>query len=419
MFIDRVRIKVSAGGGGAGCCSFRREKYVPHGGPNGGDGGHGGAIYFEANDRFTTLLDLKYHAHWKGNRGEHGRGSDQHGKNGEDTIIAVPPGTVVRDWESKKLLVDLAEHGERYLAAASGKGGRGNARFATSTNRAPRFAELGEPGDENEYFLELKLIADVGIVGLPNAGKSTLLSRVTAATPKIADYPFTTLSPNLGVAQLSDYRTITIADIPGIIEGAAEGKGLGHDFLRHIERTKILLFLIDPGDEDPCMTIEILANELAQHSKVFEQRPRFVAFNKADVTENRARYEAAASQLSTHVYYISAVTGEGVTPLLESLWNALEELKRRDEDIGLETTGQAEYTYSAPYEVIQTEDGFRIEGRRVIQTVRMTDFNNDEAVEHMQSSLKRMGLFKALKRLGAQDGQSIHIGSIELEYQSE
>jgi len=412
MFFDRTRIRVTGGAGGNGCCAFRREKYVPLGGPNGGDGGNGGSVYFVATARSSSLLDLKYHAHWKAERGEHGLGSDCHGKNGKDALIPVPPGTLVRNLETNEILADLVEEGQRYLAARGGRGGRGNARFMSSKNRAPRFAEKGEPGEEFEYLLELKLIAEIGIVGLPNAGKSTLLAAVTAAQPKIADYPFTTLSPNLGVVALSDHRTMTMADIPGIIEGAAEGKGLGHDFLRHIERTKVLLFLIDLGDPDPAGTRDVLENELAQHSPVFAERPRVFALNKADIPENRERFETIKDQFPG-AFLISAATGEGVSPLLERLWHTLGQV---EEPAAEEPVAVREYTYEAPFTVERTPGGFRIEGRRVRQAVLMTDFENDEAVRYLHHRLGRMGVFKALERMGATDGQTIVIGDFELEY---
>ena len=279
MFVDRVRVKITGGAGGNGCCSFRREAFVPLGGPNGGDGGNGGNIFFVATKRMNTLLDLRYHPNWTGKRGVHGQGKDRHGRNGEDTVIYVPCGTVVHNVHTGEVLADLTVEGQQFLAARGGRGGRGNARFATATNRAPHFAEKGEPGEERECLLELKLIAEVGLVGLPNAGKSTLLSVISAARPKIGDYPFTTLSPNLGVAWLSDDRMLTVADIPGIIEGAAEGRGLGHDFLRHIERTRVLLFLVDLGDDDPMQPLPSSnKNEPAQPA--FKDRPRCYAFNK-------------------------------------------------------------------------------------------------------------------------------------------
>lgn len=415
MFVDHVRIRITAGHGGNGCCSFRREKYVPLGGPDGGDGGKGGDVYFAASSRFSTLLDLTYHAHWKAERGVHGMGSDCHGKFGEDLIIHVPRGTLVRDFKTGEVLSDLVEEDQRYLAARGGKGGKGNARFATNKNRAPHFAEKGEPGEEREFLLELKLIADVGMVGLPNAGKSTLLASISAATPKIADYPFTTLSPNLGVAPLSGYRTLTVADIPGIIEGAAQGKGLGLDFLRHIERTRILLFLIDLGDADSSGTLEVLEKELAEYSPVFKERPRVLAFNKLDVTENRERMEELRSQFP-QAHFISAATHEGIEELLETLWAEVDHSKK---EVVVLPAGEPEreYVYEAPFQITRTPQGFKVEGKRVLRAVRMTDFDNPEAVKHLHYLLTRMGLFRALKRLGAQPGQTISLEEVELEYQ--
>ena len=296
-----------------------------------------------------------------------------------------------------------------------GRGGKGNARFTTSTNRAPRFCELGEPGVERAFVVELKLIAEVGIVGLPNAGKSTLLAATSGAKPKIADYPFTTITPNLGVVSLSDYRTLTLADIPGIIEGAAEGKGLGHDFLRHIERTKVLLFLIDLADPDPVATRDILEAELAEHSGVFATRPRVFALNKADVTENRERFSDVSGAFD-EPFIISGATGEGVPELIEHLWSLVERVHREEAGY-VAPEVEREYVFEAPFTVERTPQGFRIEGSTVVRAVRMTDFTNDQAVRHLQRKLQKMGLFKALKRMGAHEGQTITIGDVELDYQ--
>jgi len=414
MFIDHVKIKVSAGGGGNGCCSFRREKYIPFGGPDGGDGGDGGNVYFEATSRLHSLMDLRYNPHWKAERGVHGKGSDMHGKIGEDCVVPVPCGTLVKDFETGEILADLTEEGQRFHAAQAGKGGRGNARFASSINRVPRFAEKGEPGEVREYQLELKLIADAGFVGLPNAGKSTLLSVISKARPKIADYPFTTLSPNLGVVSMSGYRSMTIADIPGIIEGAAEGKGLGLDFLRHIERTRVLLFLIDLGDPDPAATLETLRNEVASYSEPLSQRPSIVVFNKADVTENLATYEAIKDQFPG-AFLISGVTGQGVPQLLESLFTLVERVRKEEEGVVIPEPDM-EYTYEAPFTVVATETGFLVEGKKPERFVNMTDLENPQALQHLQRRLKALGIFKALQRMGAQPGDTIHIGTVEMEY---
>lgn len=415
MFVDSARIRVTGGRGGDGCCSFRREKYVPRGGPDGGDGGDGGDVFFEADARKQSLLDIQYHAHWRGESGVHGQGSRRHGKRGKPTVIAVPPGSLIYPLDSDVPVADLKDPGDRFLAAKGGRGGRGNARFATATQRLPRFAERGEAGDEIEYRVELKIIAEVGLVGLPNAGKSTLLAAVSRAQPKVADYPFTTLSPNLGVATLSDYRTLTIADIPGIVEGAADGRGLGHDFLRHIERTRVLLLLIDLADPDPVATRDVLENELVSFSDVFADRPRVVALNKADIPENRARYDEFAAELD-QPFLMSGATGEGVDDLLDRLWQRVDAARRQEALGTADEPPEREYVFEAPYTIEPTADGYRVLGRSVERAVRMLDFDNDEAVRYFQGRLQRMGVLKALKRLGAQQGQTIHIGDIELEY---
>ncbi len=418
MFVDRARINVTAGAGGNGCVSFRREKYVPRGGPDGGDGGDGGDIVLEATSRLNALNHLRYHSTWKGKRGEHGQGSDMHGKRGEEVVIPVPVGTVVKAGGTEEPLADLADEGARYVAAQGGKGGRGNARFATSTNRTPRFAEKGEPGEHAELDLELKLIADVGLVGVPNAGKSTLLAHVSAAKPKIGDYPFTTISPNLGVVELSDYRTFTVADIPGIIEGAAEGKGLGHAFLRHIERTRVLLYLIDPTLHDPAATLRTLEQELKQHDARLLSRPRILAFNKADLPEVRERYAQRAA-LFADAHLVSAVTGEGLDALLEALWAALQRYDREQAGVELVEPVVTEHTYEPPFTIHRETDGFSVEGRKVVRAVRMTDFTNNEAVRHLDRTLKKMGLYRALEKMGAEEGETIHIDDVELEYRAE
>jgi GTP-binding protein len=329
-------------------------------------------------------------------------------------VVKVPIGTLVKDHDSGELIRDLKEPGERFLAARGGRGGKGNARFKTSENNAPRFAELGEPGDDNDFILELKLIAEVGLVGLPNAGKSTFLSAVTRANPKIAPYPFTTISPNLGIANLTDYRSMTIADIPGIIEGAAEGKGLGHDFLRHIERTKVLLYVIDLGDEDCAETIETLRTELFQHSDVFATRPAVVAFNKIDVTEHKERFDQL-QETFPDAFPISAMTHHGLEPLLEHVWILVEQVRKQEEGEPV-VAEDAEYTYESPFTIEREGEGYVIEGKNINRAVRMTDFGNEEAVRHFQQRMKKMGIMKALHRLGAREGQAIRIGEVELEY---
>lgn len=415
MLVDRARVRVIAGSGGHGCVSFRREKFVPKGGPDGGDGGDGGDVFFKADPRFHSLMDVQMHAVWRGDSGVNGQGSNCHGKAGRATYIHVPAGTQIKDFHTDELLADLVEPGDEYLAARGGRGGRGNARFTSSTRRAPKFAERGEPGEEQEFRLELKLIAEVGLVGLPNAGKSTFLAAATAAKPKIADYPFTTLSPNLGVAHLSDYRTLTLADIPGIIEGAADGKGLGHDFLRHIERNRVLLFLIDLGDADPLETRGVLEAELAQHSPELAEKPRVFALNKADIAENRTRFEDIKGRFDTP-HLISAATGEGVPELLARLWTMVDDARRAESE-QVYVVPEKTYTYEPPFTVEKSYRGFEVRGTAIERVVNMTEFENEEALHHFQSRLKRMGVFKALKRMGARQGDAIYIGDEALVYE--
>ncbi len=333
MFVDEIDIFVKGGDGGAGCVSFRREKYVPRGGPDGGDGGDGGSVWLEADPALTTLLDYHYKRHYHAERGQHGEGSNRHGASGGDLVLKVPLGTVVADRDTGERLGDLTSAGQRILAVRGVRGGRGNARFATATNRAPRRADLGRPGAERWLHLELKLLADVGVIGFPNAGKSTLVSRVSAAKPKIADYPFTTLEPTLGIVRVDDERTFVIADLPGLIPGAAEGRGLGHQFLRHTERTRLLLHMLDLDPQtarDPLDDLHVINRELGAYSPALAERPQIVVANKADLSETQARREAierhcAAHDLPFHV--ISAVTGAGLVDLVRAVAKKLEELR--------------------------------------------------------------------------------------------
>jgi len=325
MFIDEARIFVKAGDGGHGCCSFRREKYVPRGGPNGGDGGHGGSIILKADPQLHTLIDLTYQQQYRAQRGAHGEGKNCSGRGGEDRLIAVPVGTMAYDAESGELLADLSAPGQMLVAAKGGRGGRGNARFATPTHRAPRRADPGEPGEERTLRLELKLLADVGIVGFPNAGKSTLLSAISKARPKIADYPFTTLTPQLGVARDAAGRSFVVADIPGLIEGAHAGKGLGHQFLRHVERTRVMLHLVDAGvgrEGDPVKEFRILRKELTAYQPELAEKPMVLAANKIDAQGDGGHVAALrrfAKKEKIPFFAVSAVTGEGLAPLLTFL----------------------------------------------------------------------------------------------------
>ena len=333
-FIDEAKIYVKGGDGGRGCVSFRREKYVPRGGPNGGDGGKGGDIVLVASRSHQTLLDLKYRQHHIAKHGGHGEGSDRTGRNSEDIRIPVPAGTVVKDAETGEVLADMVHDGETFIVARGGIGGRGNARFATPTNQAPRYAQPGMPGEERWILLELKLLADVGIIGLPNAGKSTFISRVSAARPKIADYPFTTLTPNLGVVKVGDRAPFVVADIPGLIPGAHRGLGMGIKFLRHVERTSVLLHLLDlSGDAAPAgETMTLINAELQHFSPALGARPQVVAISKIDLTDTRERLAAAVDALlrqGIRAFPFSAVTGEGLPALLHALADALDAAREK------------------------------------------------------------------------------------------
>lgn len=335
-FIDEAKIYVKAGDGGRGCVSFRREKYVPRGGPDGGDGGNGADVILIARRNMSSLLDHRYQQHYKAKRGVHGKGKDQHGKNAEDLFIPVPMGTMIKDFESGAFYGDLTEDGQTLVIAKGGRGGKGNARFITPTNQAPKEAQPGIPGQEKTLKLELKLLADVGLLGFPNAGKSTLISRVSAARPKIADYPFTTLVPNLGVVSYGDGATFILADIPGIIEGAHEGAGLGIQFLRHIERTKILVHLLDLSpitQRDPIQDYEKLNHELISFSEELSKRPQIVALNKIDITEAREDLEGLEKHFSDRgikTFPISSATGEGTKELIWEVAKQVEKLKQSE-----------------------------------------------------------------------------------------
>ena len=334
MFVDEVDIHVEAGNGGRGCLAFRREKRVPRGGPSGGDGGHGGSVFVVASAHVNTLINYRFHPEFAADRGAHGQGSNRTGQTGADLELAVPIGTLVYEKTGdgdppSRLLADLAEKGQRVLVARGGRGGLGNARFATSTNRAPRKVQPGEPGEIKDLRLELKLLADVGLVGFPNAGKSTLIARISAARPKIADYPFTTLTPNLGVVRLSDDRSFVVADVPGLIEGAHRGLGLGHQFLRHLERTKVLVHLVDvsgASGRDPAQDLDILRRELELFQPTLAAKPQMVAANKIDALDEAARaaaLEKRAADLKLPFFRISGATGAGVAELVEAMWHRL------------------------------------------------------------------------------------------------
>ncbi len=331
MFIDEAEIYVKAGDGGNGCASFRREKFIPKGGPDGGDGGDGGNVILQVDDSINTLMDFKGHYHWNAKRGQDGTGKNMYGKKGEDLIVKVPLGTIIYDKETCLLLKDLSEPDQRVCVARGGHGGKGNKKFATATNQTPRLAESGKPGEERYLKLELKLIADVGLVGLPNAGKSTLLSRVSAARPKIASYPFTTLQPYLGIVELPGFRRFVVADIPGLIEGAHKGQGLGNEFLRHIERTRVILHLVDiatADGSDAVANYHTIRNELSQHSEKLADKHEVVVASKMDLNPDDDIIKDFEKAAGKKVYPISSVTGQGLKDLCEFLWQELQQFDR-------------------------------------------------------------------------------------------
>ncbi len=418
MFFDEVRIHVEAGAGGSGVVSFRREAHVPLGGPNGGKGGKGGDVYLEVNPHLNTLIEFKEHVHWRAPRGAPGQGSDKTGAGGDDMVIAVPPGTVVYDEASGEVLADLTASGQRALVAAGGRGGRGNASFASATNHAPRIAEKGEPGQARWLRLELKLIADVGIVGAPNAGKSTLLSVISAARPKIADYPFTTLQPNLGVVVVGN-RSFVAADIPGLIEGAHEGVGLGHQFLRHIERTRLLIHLVDGLSADPLADYHSINTELAFFSERLAREPQIVVLNKMDVTEVRERWPelcAAWRKDGVEALAISAATGEGVPELLRLTLRRLDELPIEAPVEATEATFRLEANERA-FTIEREGEAWRVRGVAIERAAVMTRWDLDEATTRFQRILNALGITAALQVAGIQYGDMVHIGKVELEWQ--
>lgn len=422
MFYDTARIYVKAGDGGDGVVSFRREKYVPEGGPNGGDGGRGGNIEFIVDEGLRTLVDFKYKRHYKAGRGQHGQGKNMHGKSGEDLILRVPPGTLIKDADTGELLADLTVPGQRIIAARGGRGGRGNARFLSNKQRAPRIAEKGEPGEERWLQLELKLLADVGLLGFPNAGKSTLISRISAAKPKIADYPFTTLSPNLGVVSVEEGKSFVVADIPGLIEGAHQGVGLGHDFLRHLERTRVLIHVIDLSsfEQEPIDAFRIINRELELYSPELSKKPQVVAANKIDVPEAKERLASLIEALDPNipVFPISAVTGEGVTDLLYKVQAMLEEIGPVEPETVPETAWK-ETRYDPEKEpfTVTPEDGiYIVTGKEVERQVAMTDMANEEAVRRLARILRKMGVDDALREAGARDGDEVRIGDLIFDF---
>ena len=423
MFVDVAKIYVKGGDGGRGSNAVRREKFVPEGGPWGGDGGRGGNVIFVVDPGLNTLIDFKYQRHFKGGRGEIGDTKGMYGAKGEDLVVKVPPGTTVKDDDTGDVLFDLTEPGQRVIVAKGGRGGRGNMKFWTPQNKMPTFYEKGEPGEERWLLLELKVMADVGLVGFPNAGKSTFLSRVSAAKPKIANYPFTTLNPILGVVDVGDGRSFVLADIPGLIEGAHEGVGLGHEFLRHVERCKVLIHILDGGGtegRDPLEDFEIIRNELKEFNEALVERPTLVGFNKMDLPdaqENLPRVMAELEKRGHKVFPISGVTGEGVKPLLQAAADAIAAYVPPEEPAVDEE--QVYRPREAQFTVYAENGIWNVKGKEIDRLVAMTMWENDEAVKRFLRILKAMGVEKTLREYGAQDGDTIRVADIEFELSDE
>jgi GTP-binding protein len=423
MFLDEVHISVRAGAGGDGAATFRREAHVPRGGPDGGDGGRGGSVYLRVDPGQTTLRDFRYKHHFSATPGGPGERAKRHGKAGEDLYLAVPPGTGVLEQESGALIADLVAVGQAVMIARGGRGGLGNTHFATATHQAPRHAQKGEPGEERSLRLELRLIADVGLVGLPNAGKSTLLAALTAARPKIASYPFTTLEPNLGVMDLGveDGRRPTIADVPGLIEGASSGAGLGHAFLRHVERTRILLHVVDGAARDPQWDHDVIRDELRAHDEALLAKPLLVVFNKLDLPEAREAwpaFRAAMGEAGIPALAISAEAGEGLDVLRAAVAERLPDLEALAEPP--EPTGVVVHRIEAAGDgfTLEREDGaFRVRGKRIERLVVQTNFDNEESAGRFQRELVRLGVDAALRKAGIRPGDDVRIAGTELAWE--
>ena len=430
MFYDHTKIYVKAGDGGNGSSHFRHEKFAPRGGPDGGDGGRGGSVYLEATSNMNTLIDYRYRHHFKAGAGGAGMRQKMHGAKGEDVVLRVPLGTIVRDADTNELIADLVEDGQRVMVARGGRGGLGNTHFATATHQAPREAQKGEPGEERWITLELRLIADVGLVGYPGAGKSTLLSVVTAAQPKIADYPFTTLSPNLGVVVVGqpgsrDEIDFVLADIPGLIEGAAQGVGLGHEFLRHIDRTRLLIHMLDGAslERDPWQDFQTINQELREYDERLATRPQIVVLNKMDLPEAQERWpalKAKAEAAGYPVFAISAATHQGTDELMQYTVRRLHEIRQEEaeraaSEINTDMAGPVLRPLPDDAFTVTKEKGiYVVRGKRVERLVSMTDLENEEGMDRLQVTMAKMGVTKALEEAGVKVGDVVRFGKVEL-----
>ena len=420
ILVDEAKIFVQAGDGGNGATSFRREKFVPRGGPDGGDAGRGGDVWVRADAKVRTLVDFLRRSHFRAERGGHGAGANKTGARGAEAEILVPPGTMVYDANSGVELADLVHPGDACLVARSGRGGRGNAHFATAVRQAPRFAERGDPGERRWLRLELKLLADVGIIGMPNAGKSTLLSRISEARPKIADYPFTTLAPNLGAARAPQGKVFIAADLPGLVQGASGGRGRGHDFLRHIERTRLVVHMVDLAAEgrDPLDDFRVINEELKAYPADLTRLPQVVAANKIDLPEAAAKLELFAGALANQgveVFPISALTGQGVPELIRRCARLVEELTPAEEKVEPRIIIPAPEGEALNVEKMR-EGVFSVTGTAVERLIARTDLDSEEAVASIQGALERIGVVERLRALGAAEGDKVLIGEQEFDF---
>lgn len=428
MFRDGARIYVKGGDGGHGVTSFRREKFVAQGGPDGGDGGKGGDVILHVEPGLRTLVDFRYKTRYAASAGEHGKGARRHGRDGADLIIKVPPGTSVKDEETGDYVADLIREGDTAVVVRGGEGGRGNARFKTATRQAPRFSEKGERGEERTLLLELRVVADVGLVGYPNAGKSTLLSRVSAARPKVAAYPFTTLSPNLGVVSVGPGQSFVVADIPGLIEGAHEGVGLGHEFLRHVERARVLVHVVDASGlegRDPVADWEAINEELRLYRPELARRPQLVAANKMDLQESRDnvnRLEEAVRGVGGTLFPISAAAGDGVKELMFAAWQALQDapipsgVPVNEEAL---TVGVRPRAALSDYTIRRENDDFVVDGAGLTRLFERLDLHNDEAILFLQKVFRDIKLNDALRARGVQTGDLVRVAGFEFEFEDE
>lgn len=427
MFVDQVKIYVKGGDGGNGMVAFRREKYVANGGPAGGDGGNGANVVFEVDEGLRTLMDFRYQRHFKAPRGEHGMSKGMHGRNSKDMVVKVPPGTVVTDDETGEVIADLVEHGQQAVIAKGGRGGRGNSRFATPANPAPEISENGEPGVERDVVLELKLLADVGLVGFPSVGKSTLLSIVTAAKPKIAAYHFTTLVPNLGMVETEDGRSFVMADLPGLIEGAHEGTGLGHQFLRHIERTRVIVHVIDMSGmegRDPYEDYRTIRNELQEYNLRLTERPEIIVANKMDMPDAEENLRVFREKMDEEalIFPVSAVTRTGLRDLLFTIADKVEEtpefpLTHEEEEEVINRVMYRHEKQAAEFVISRGMDGvFELSGSKVEKMFKMTDFTREASVRRFARQLRSMGVDEALRERGAENGDIVRLLDYEFEF---